>query len=104
MSPLLAMLAIGVLIGAFAVNAVTSLALIVLAATLLTAAALAPVILERRQSDWASRLIAWLSGRLAQLSPAFALRFERDTRRCLFACLAGLNLAVFAAIFLRAGA
>ena len=100
--PVGAALALGFLAGGLLVLAVPSPALVVLAATLLTAAALAPVVAGMEEADWAGRLVAALSERGASVLPALRLRSGHDRRRRTFAALAGLNLAVFAAFAARA--
>jgi hypothetical protein len=91
----------GLLAGAAAVNVVASPALIALAASLLTAAALAPIV--SGGGDWAGRLAVRASEALGRRWPRLGVRSDRDARQRVFAFLAALNLAVLTSFFLRGG-
>ncbi|MEM1430314.1 MAG: hypothetical protein AAGG09_12735 [Pseudomonadota bacterium] len=93
----------GVLAAALAFGLIGSPALIALAASLFTAAALAPFVAGMAENTWAERLVARTAEALGRLWPGFRLRSARDGRQRVFAFLVGLNGAVFASFFLRGG-
>lgn len=101
-NPTAAHFGLGVLCGALLLALVPSVAFAVLLVTLLTAAALAPLVAGAPALDWAGTLLSNLSTTLARTWPSYALSTPRERNLRLFALLAGLNTGVFATFLLRA--